>query len=243
MKNRNLSVYIILGLAAAAIVFFVVRLFPGGANNTPAVVLPPAPMDSGMIGSPEGLGNGLLTVEVTPETVQAAIRTIDPISDYSREITVRLYCQDGDRESKLFVRAKTGMLRVTEDSGGVTEDLLIIGDKLYIWYDSSKVFTGAAAEGAAERIQHMVSVDWLLALPMERIIDAGYVDFNSEPCIYVVFTTEELGYKETAYISVDTGLLIGGESYDGDHLVYKLSAEKPELSTPPDESFFVPSKK
>lgn len=241
MSRKNLSISAIALFTLAALVYLIVRLFPGG-GSTPEVLLPSVQPSSSLTdGSPKPGDEGQ-RVEVSAATVQAVIRAIDRAASYSRELTAHTYWAGGGSSSTLSVSAKSGLLRVTEVSEHRTENILITGDTLYLWYDGGGgVFTGTAAADEVSRLQRMVSVDWVLTLPKERITDAGYMDLDGEPCVWLSYKTDYLGYTETVYISVKTGLLMGDDSWDGEALVFSLRSGQPDVSTPADADFAVPS--
>lgn len=95
---------------------------------------------------------------------------------------------------------------------------------LYRWYgNSSEVKTWAVDADGSDLAQHIPTYEDVLTLDQERIVDAGFVEWNSLPCIYVETSVDELGYLERYWISVDNGLLAGAETVKGTQTVLRMS--------------------
>lgn len=85
-----------------------------------------------------------------------------------------------------------------------------------------------------------MSYEEVLGLDSSAITDAGYIRLEDEMCIYVRYSSGEFGYDNVCYVSVDTGLLMGSEIYDGSKLIYRMSSTAPDISTPDDSIFTHP---
>jgi NADPH-dependent curcumin reductase CurA len=83
----------------------------------------------------------------------------------------------------------------------------------------------------------------VLKINKADILEAGFAQKNNEPCIFVRAHTGELGYTDIYYISAYTGLLSAAETYDGETLVYSMTAGNVSLNTPPDDKFVLPDGK
>jgi hypothetical protein len=71
----------------------------------------------------------------------------------------------------------------------------------------------------------LVTYEDLLELDKELIIDAGYASFNDEYCVYAVYRSPLLNNTGVFYISLDQGLVINAEEYDGSgNLIYSMTA-------------------
>ena len=51
----------------------------------------------------------------------------------------------------------------------------------------------------------------------------------------------DFDYLDIYYVSLDTGLLVGAEQWDGDTLIYRMTAGEAELSAPSDQLFLLSS--
>ena len=75
---------------------------------------------------------------------------------------------------------------------------------------------------------------------VEDILSAGYTQHAGENCISVEYTDGGVfGYTHRIYVSFNTGLLMGSETYDGDTLIYRMYSTIPDLNTP-EENLFSP---
>lgn len=232
MKDNKLAI-ISAVIIAAAVIVLLVAMFGGGGGDTPAVTLPSAAAAS-------GTDAGSLAA-VTPETVQAVIKTLSRPNSYSRSVTAEDYFSGGSSSAALKVWVSGGATRITADSSGSAENIIVNGSGVWIWYGGSgRVFHGSAADGtAADRWMRSLTYEALLAMDPSEITGAGYSKYAGENCIWAEYRTPEFGYREREYISVSTGLLMGVETYDGESLIYRMTSGAPTLAAP-DESLFVP---
>ena len=60
-------------------------------------------------------------------------------------------------------------------------------------------------------------------------------------CIFVRWRSGALGYVSECYIDPDTGLLMGERCYDGDTLIYSMDSSVPDITTPDESVFELPS--
>lgn len=240
MKNpRRAALYAAVVLLAAGLVYLVLRLLPSASVDTAAVILPtPPPSPDEQLGSAGGSENRVIAV--TPETVQAAVGMLSRAGSYSRMIITETFWTGGSAVRHINVSVNGERARLTvSDSRGV-KNVLISGEELWIWYpDSDRVYSGPADGSAADEYQSLLTYEDILQLDPSSITDAGYMDYNGESCIYAEYADGELGYVSRFWVSVDTGLLMGSETRDGEKLVYHMDSSVPDVSTP-DESVFTP---
>ena len=233
--------------AVAAIIVFIAILVAYTLNNpdadTPGVVLP-SPVTGGAISvNTEDYEKNRRRIEVTPETVQSAISSLTKAGDYSRAIYVERFSgvRSGSCVINVWIHGQNS--RIGINNGAVTKDILIAGDEIWIRYsDSQDLYYGHINEktnNETDEYQSLISYEDISALDPAGIIDAGYTDHNGDNCIFAEYISGHLGYRNIVYISVDTGLIMGNEMYDGDYLIYKMTSGIPDISTPGDE-FFIP---
>ncbi len=230
--------------AAVLLAFF----YMDRGDETPPISFPDA-TDSGGPGLPEpgeGEEGELAFVEVTPETVQAVIRTIKRPDSYSRVMTIESWWDGGSVKYEVGAWSKNNETRLTIKADGWSEpkNILITGAYLYIWYgDDAKNYYRAKRDGALadaslyDALQMLPTYEDVLELDPADITEADYVEQPGGWRIRVTAKDGELGYDETYYVSIETGLLEAAEIYDGDRLTYKMMAGEAELSAP-DDSFF-----
>ena len=242
MKKRGAFFYILIVLALIAVGALIYALAPGNEPETPAVLLPPAAAPGTSGG--EGADGAAVqeTIAVSPETVQTVIKTLNRADSYSRTLTAETYWSGGKRTETLdiWVRGDRYRIAVRGGTGSTVKNVLLSGREKWVWYsDSDSVFRGTVRAGDADAYQTLLTYEDVLALDPERITDAGYTNYSGVSCIFVRYTDGSFDYDHYCYIAVDTGLLMGQESYDGDALVYAMHSTVPDISTP-DEALFQP---
>lgn len=246
MKPKRISLYILITLAAAALIWLVFTLAPGSSVDTPPVVLPsqailPSPTVSGETG-PGSEGNDPDTpISIGPGTVQAAIGALSKADNYSRILNISSFWSGGSGSSQVNVWVQGDNLRCMISSRGAAKNILIKNGELWIWYsDSKELYHGSAGDHDADEYQMLVSYEELLDLPKSSIISADYELYQGESCIYASYVSGELGYEKRLWISVGTGLLMGCEVYDGSELIYSMVSSEPDISTPDESVFALP---
>ena len=238
MKKRGAFFYILIALAFLAIGALIYLLAPGNEPETPAVLLPPAAAPEQDSGNAPG-GETLPRIEVTPDTVQTVIGTLRRADSYSRSLTLETFWSGGKRTRLLDVWAQGDCFRIAE-RGDTVKTVLLSGDEKWIWYsDREGVFHGSVREGDDDAYQTLLTYEDILTLPKQRIREAGYTDYDGTECIFVRYTDDLFQYEHCCYIAVETGLLMGQESYDGDTLIYAMHSTAPDISTQ-DEALFQP---
>ena len=235
-KRNNRSMFgAAVALLLVVLAFFFVRL---GAHRPPAVALPQSdPGEHGGEARQEGT-DAVRRVEVTPETVQLVIERLARPDNYSRTVSVERFWTGGSGVSAVQVRAAGGWTRADVSiGGGDVRHSVTGGGESWIWYGGGRrVFTGAAALTADEE-QSIPTYEDILRLDRGAILDAGCETYEDELCIYVRSKSGSLGYETLSYISVDTGLPVRTEVYDGQTLIYAMYSS-PALLTPPDSVVF-----
>lgn len=207
---------------------------------TAAVILPDASSSIQEGDSENNKGSqGEDTIEITPETVAYAIGDISRPEAYSRTLTVTRFWSGGQSKSTIDVYVSGESTKAIIDG---EKHILISGDELSIWYlDETDVFTGKASENDDDEFQSIPTYEDILALSPDEISDAGYIPYNGENCIYVVYTCGTMQYTTTVHISVSTGLLTACSIHDGDSLIYSVISGRISTIAPNSENFVVPS--
>lgn len=215
-KNKLIfSLLIALIIVAAVFSSFGLTLFSGG---TPEIVLPSlTPQGNGEGNDGEIDGGHFVMVDVTPQTVQSVIeKTLERWPSYSRTITLDVTAGEQIRTFTAKVWVDNGWTRVemTQPVQPMGTQYTIVGDgTLYRWYGlSGNVKSWPVEENAPDLAQHIPTYTDVLQLDQGQIVDAGYVEQNGLPCIYVETSVDGLGYLERYWVSVDSGLLVAAET-------------------------------
>ena len=243
MRSRPSAVFYILILLAVAVTVGLIFLVGPSANiDTVPVILPEAaPENSSTETDPADSAPQVL--ELTAENVQSALRTLSRDESYSRSLCAESYWSGGStrRNIDLWVDGDRVRMDISRSDGGDTIHLLFDGGEKWLWYEGRYgLFTGAAAENEADRWQSLLSYEHILDLPAGDIIEADYSEYGGGMCIRVRYSYGRLGYENVCYVSIESGLVMGEESWDGDSLVYSLSSTEPDLSQPEPDIFALP---
>ena len=171
-------------------------------------------------------GSALTVVEVTPETVQAAVKTLARPASYRRTVTVEQFW-DGGSGTYSTAAAVSGNWTRTDRTlpDGRTRHALTNGEATYIWYDQETAFYTAPAGGiTADQEQTIPTYEDILALPKDSILTADYRTISDVNCIYVETAAGPEGYALRYWVSVDTGLLAAAEKLLNGETVYRMAA-------------------
>lgn len=238
-QHRNLLAVLIAAVMAVALFSaFSISLF----HRTPAVVLPtltPAPVTS----LPPDGEEDYQRVEVTTDTVQQVVATLERPESYARTITVETQGADGSfgvTTTAVTVDGGWTQTAATLPDGRVCHSL-IGGGKRYVWYDQeSRWREYEAGEYSADLSQRLPTYEDMLAADKGQIVAAQYALSGSMPCVYIAVAEESLGYVESYWVSVDTGLLVYAESSRDGEVFYRMSGYTVETPATPGHSFTLP---
>lgn len=243
-KNRTFIVVLIaLVIVAAVGASFGLYLLPG---QIPQVTLPAADYSDASDSTQNGLSPGggqFLSVEVTVDTVQQVIATLNRADSYSREVTVTdFWGTDSSASTTFSVWVDNGFTRVQAAlNSGRTQNTLLDGERLYLWYDQEQsCLTFDAPEGASDLVQRFPTYEDILELDAASITDAGYTLRDGWTCIYAAVADRELGYVTRYWVDIDSGLLVAAETTKGDQVVYTMSSSALQTPCPAAAAFRLP---
>ena len=234
-RKRGTLFYLILAAAALVTATLVVFLSPGTLPDTPPVILATPPVTVRPAAPTPEDSSGKSVISVTPDTVQTVLRTLSRSDSYSRTLTVERFWSGGVSVSEVNVWVWGDMCRLSirSEEQDRVRNVLLAGNEKWIWYsDSPNVYTGAAAADEADRWQSIYSYEKIGSLEVSQILDADFLDFGGEKCVYVRFSDGLLGYVSECYVSCSTGLLMGEDVFDGSRVIYTMRSSRPDISTP-----------
>lgn len=111
-----------------------------------------------------------------------------------------------------------------DQSGAPKEHCILTDDKVYIWAEGSNTwYEGSRGGFGVDNGLIIPTYEKILDLDEADITDADFSLYNEIYCVFVETSDPNSGYRSLYYISVDDGLLVGAQSFDGDMLVYSLS--------------------
>lgn len=226
-KRTRVAILIALIVVLAVFGSFAYSIY---SAQTSGVTLPTMQPDS----SADAItGQHAQRVEVSVDTVQAVIASLDRADSYHRQLTSQTVWDGGSSTTSAQTWVDDGYTysRVVLPSGSVRYSLSD-GTTLYYWYSGSTTYMTAPANSLnADLAQRIPTYEDVLNLPAERIRDAGYSAYGEHPCIYVETDEDELGYLERYWISVDTGLLVAAETVKDEQVILSVNATFP-VTTP-----------
>jgi len=230
----------------ALIAFFVVMgiillfSFMGSSQQTPN--LPTLP-DS----NSQYVGNTLdySRIDIHKNNVQDIISAMNRPDEYYVETKSEILYDNSTSVNlrRKWVRDGLSRIDVLTSGGTVTMSSIYTGSTVYYWTPASgRVLEIPRGNFTANDEQMLMDYTTLLALPAENIIDAKLSRISGEQCIYVE-AKNSLGYIEKYWISTRNGLLLSGQAFDGDTLVYSVSIIELVLTRPDDIEFTLPDKR
>lgn len=240
-NNRTrLAVLIAILLVAAVFGSFGFSLL---SAQTPKITLPDLHPDSSAGDISVVPDDQATRVEVTTQTVQAVIASLDRAASYYRQMSVQTSWQGGSASTTVYTWVDDEYTFVRSITpAGTTRFFLSDRDSVYYWYSGSSSWRTAPANSlSADLTQRVPTYEDVLALDPKDISDAGYSTYGEYPCIYVEAKTNDLGYLERYWVGVDSGLLIAAQTMKGDEVIYSLNATSPiQTPCPTDTVFTLP---
>ena len=241
VEKRNLTYFMI---CFGILILVVVMVFARGfQRRTSHIELPDSAADST---EDEGSGDEgetkLPLVEVTPETVQDVIATMERLSTYGRTITVETFWAEGSASSTTaaYVRDELTRLDTTLPDGSIRH-LLTDGQETCIWYDDARSWASyPSGKISGDQEQRILTYEDLLTLEPRQITSAAYASHEGIPCIQVEASEEGGERRDLFWISTETGLLIAAETWEGETLTYRMTSLTIDVSLPEDTYFLLP---
>ena len=187
----------------------------------------------------------LTQVDVNPETVQAVISTLNRPDSYSRTLQVFQFWDGGGRTAEIRVWVRSGAVRLNIVGAEREINYLLNGNVLTLWYgsDMERRYTYNKANARlGDSLQRIPTYEDILSLDPASIRDAGCTcTEDGKWRILVAAVDPDFNYLDIYYVSLDTGLLVGAEQWDGDTLIYRMTAGEADLSAPSDQLFLLSS--
>ena len=240
-------------IVLAILVSFTLLLF---GNRNPEIVLPPVSTAATETDQPVFSDGDFQLVEVTPQTVQNVIATLNRPTSYMRTVTVEQFWPDLNGVNGVSSAQATSLVRV--DGRWTRTDLTLPGGqvrctiveapedgaepgRLWRWEEGRSVWYAGASDGwDADLSQWCPTYEDVLALPADSITGAGYEKVNDAACILAEVSDPELGYTRKFWVSVESGLLMAAEIWDGSQLLYRMNGTQSAVLSDDDGAFALP---
>lgn len=239
MKCRKLSRAAVgfAGLIALVVVLMLIN----SLRPSPEIELP-SQEEEGMQSEENSSGDGLTVVEIRPDTVQAAVATLERPETYRRELVVQQFWDSGSGTMENTVTVSGGWTRVDQTlARDRVRHSVTDGRMTYIWYNSQRtVYEAQAGEISADMEQAIPTYEDVLDLPMEEISAANYQTLSNMNCIYVETAADAYGYVLKYWVSVDSGLLVAAEKLLDGETVYRMWETSADLNPTIGSEFTLP---
>lgn len=226
-------------LLLALVVFYFLRL---SLHHPPAVELPRLEQeahDGEVVSKPEQ--ETLHRVEVTPLTVQLVIERLARPANYRRTVVIERFWSGASGVATASVSVADGWTRVDQTNGtGETRHSVTSPEGSWIWYGETRSVYHGAPSITADEEQSIPTYEDILRLDAAEITAADYRALDGVNCIYVETATDEAGYTDRYYISVDSGLLVTMERAREGAAAYVMSALGVERDVVGAEAFTLP---
>ena len=224
------------------VVLVVLLMLISNLRRSSRVVLPDTSTNTGDSGELPAEGGTLTVVEVTPETVQAAIETLHRPEAYSRTVTVEYLWNGGSGTMEMTTAVNAPWTRVDRTlPDGQIRHSITDGEITYVWYnEEADVYSGSAGMISADAEETIPTYEDVLALPRESIAQADYRVVSDVRCIYVETAEDQWRYSQRYWVSVDTGLLVVAERLQNEETVYRMAALEVDQAVPAPETFTLP---
>lgn len=253
--NDNKMTFVAIGGALLVVVVVMASLFiAGSGGDTPAVLLPQGG-DPGTVSSdPAGQGaeqeNDYPLVEVTAGNVKTVIeKTLSRPDSYYSRVEVRMYWRGGSSLTEAEIWRDGARSRIVLGRGDDdAKSIIISGEDIHIWYEgdtgyySAKTYDLGSLAGLADDYLMIPTYEDILDIDDADIISAEYAehdDYGGVGCIAVRAVQAALGYEIYYWISLDSGLLIAADAYEGNELAYSMRQTQYETISPDTESFIL----
>ena len=239
MRDRAVFIGVAAAVLVIVLIVLAVNLLPGSAPDTAQVLLPEE--TSSLAPDDAGAAEEDRVISVTPETLQSALSTLTRAQEYTRTVTAESFWSGGESERSIDVAVSGGSTALTVTESGKVKHILLLGEEKHIWYDgSAQVYSGPAAEKDADEYQGILTYEDILTLDASAIREAGYEQYAGEQCLFAEYTQGVFGYVSRVWVSMESGLLMGSETYDGEELIFRVSATAPVLTAPEESVFALP---
>lgn len=228
---------------AVLVLLIVVLLVANSLRRSSHIVLPDAsdnPVSSA--DNTQQAGDAAVKIEITPQTVQTAIKTLSRPENYVRYLTVESLWSGGSGSIQITATVSGAWTRsdVSQPNGRIRHSITD-GKDTYVWYDSSKTYySGNAGDISADNEQHIPTYEDLLKLDSNRIAIADYRTFSDDDCIYAETVQDADGYVWKYWVSVSSGLLIGAEKLENGEIIYRMAAQPVSETVPGSADFTLP---
>lgn len=220
------TLMLVLAIAALATFWYAKRTWIEPEND-----ISPMPgsefSDNKALSLPEG-GQPLAYEELTPERFLTLLAQYKVPAGITWEVETTVFAASGSR-TKVGSLQRTGDdYEITlEEDGRVTRSVKRTGSTVTV---DGTVLPYSAAYAPLRQLG-MADIEYLLKVDPSAIAEAGWAELDSRQVLYVKLNDPALPQTEVYFVSVELGLPLRCETYEGDNMTYlarTLSVEEQE---------------
>lgn len=183
-----------------------------------------------------------ITIDKT--NVKKVIATLVRPQEYYMEATTSLIYHSDKNEQNLRFSVKGDMakIQILSPVNVALKHIIITPYNYYSWNNGARGFyKGARGDYSYDDAGAMPTYEDVLNINDEEIIDAAFVKFGSEACIFVAVNNALSGAQDSYYISVSSGLLYASQSKAGGMMVYEMQQTSLEIKEIANNEFNLPT--
>ena len=185
----------------------------------------------------------LQSVKIDRSNIKKLIGAMQRPERYHLAASTTIYYSGGQSTTaaECYVSGGRSRTMVFGPDGVVERHLLLSGEDVYIWKaGASTYYTGRAGSFTSDDLIYVPTYEKILELEDDEILSADFSLYNEVYCIVVEAMDSRSGCRCLYYISVEEGLLVGAQRFEGETLVYALSAEVLAFPEQEDDLFKLP---
>ena len=185
----------------------------------------------------------LKAVTVSADNIQDIIRAMQRPEKYRLSVNTTLYYDGGQSTfgAEGHVWGERKKIVVYNSDGLPVSHCLIAGEDIYMWSGASRsYYSGKLGNFTADDYMYIPTYEDIIYLDRQDILSADFSLYNDMYCICIEAKDELSGYRSLYYISVENGLLAGAQSFDGEELVYSLTADILDFERTEEDIFTLP---
>jgi len=241
MSSRMMLRLTLLGIAfiiVAVGILFAMRLSRGNSTEIefPPIV-PPSVTDT------EVVLNDIDVLTVSADNIREIVAELNRPEVYSRDVMVESFWEDGSAVYNFNVSVRGGVTALRTMAGGTMKNIIITDEVTYIWSvgDSEPVKVNNLSEAADDVNQMLITYENIARLERAQILSAELITGESGSAIFVRYMSSPFGYVTEVLVSIELGIVLSAEQYDGETLIYRMTPGVCSLEVSGDTVFMLPN--
>ncbi|MDR3311350.1 MAG: hypothetical protein LBS90_08410 [Oscillospiraceae bacterium] len=229
MSTKRLLLLSALALSAILLALLIM-LAPGGSAARNFELPSPAQSDP-----PAEDGFDARAVAITADNVREVVARIRRPDDYSRELRSEQFWDGGTAVYNFSVAVSGQKTSVVIRFGQTVKRIILRDGYVYVRYDGGYGWfsTPQLSPSDADEYQMLPTYESVTALGREDVLSAELrYDDAGRASVFVRAADGALGYVTEYTISAEYGLVTLAETYDGDTLVFRVSAGECDTERP-----------